>query len=115
MHQQVETFVFSTSLHRITDTLKAAELPQVLDQLADVVPDWSGGTRIGASLQTFLQDYGAHSVDRNTVVLIASDGWDSWRSWCILTLRRRIACDGWGGWRSWCFSTARWRIALCPR
>ena len=77
VYRRIETFVFSTSLHRITDTLKAAELPQVLDQLADVVPDWSGGTRIGASLQTFLQDYGAHSVDRNTVVLIASDGWDT--------------------------------------
>ncbi len=77
VYRRIETFVFSTALHRITDTLKAAELGQVLDQLADEVPDWSGGTRIGASLQTFLRDYGAPMVDRNTVVLIASDGWDT--------------------------------------
>ena len=75
--RRLESFVFSTSLHRITATLKSSDLRQVLDALSTQVPDWSGGTRIGASLQDFLAVYGTAMVDRNTVVLIVSDGWDT--------------------------------------
>ena len=37
--------------------------------------DWSGGTRIGAALRRFVDDY-PRFVDRRTVVLVLSDGWD---------------------------------------
>ena len=76
-YRRLETFVFSTSLHRITSTLKSGDLQQVLLALSNEVPDWSGGTRIGASLQDFLTRYGTAMLDRNTVVLIVSDGWDT--------------------------------------
>ncbi len=75
--RRLESFVFSTSLHRITATLKSSDLRKVLIALSTDVPDWSGGTRIGASLQDFLAGYGTAMVDRHTVVLIVSDGWDT--------------------------------------
>ena len=46
------------------------------EALSRAVPDWSGGTKIGASLCAFLDQYGG-LVDRHTVVLIMSDGWDT--------------------------------------
>ena len=77
VYRRLETFAFSTSLHHITHILKEDNLPQVLAALSSQVPDWSGGTKIGTSLHTFLEHYGTGMVDRNTVVLIMSDGWDT--------------------------------------
>ena len=74
---QVETFVFSTSLTRITDALSASDLRRALDEVTQQVPDWSGGTKIGQSLRTFLTRYGARALTPRTVVLIISDGWDT--------------------------------------
>jgi len=74
---KVETFVFSTSLHRVTDLLKGRDLQEALAEISLLVPDWSGGTRIGACLKAFLEGYGDRLLDRHTVVVIASDGWDT--------------------------------------
>jgi uncharacterized protein with von Willebrand factor type A (vWA) domain len=79
LHQalrQVETFVFSTSLTHVTDALSESTLHQALDEVSRQVPDWSGGTKIGQSLQAFLARYG-EVITRRTVVLIISDGWDT--------------------------------------
>ncbi len=73
---RVESFVFSTSLTRVTDELRTRSLRAALDRLSEVVPNWSGGTRIGNSLRQFLDRYGG-LVDRHTVVIIVSDGWDT--------------------------------------
>ena len=77
VYRRVETFVFSTSLHRITDTLRDEELSNALDYLSGTVKDWSGGTKIGASLEQFVSNYGIKLVDSQTVILIISDGWDT--------------------------------------
>jgi uncharacterized protein with von Willebrand factor type A (vWA) domain len=73
---RVETFVFATRLSRITTQLRGARLREALRSLGRDVTDWSGGTRIGASLHTFLETWG-HRLDQHTVVLVLSDGWDS--------------------------------------
>jgi uncharacterized protein with von Willebrand factor type A (vWA) domain len=72
---RMETFVFSTRLHRITDQLTGASYRAALARLGDV-RDWSGGTKIGESLRTFAQEY-RRLLDRQTVVLVLSDGWDT--------------------------------------
>ena len=77
VYRRIETFVFSTSLHRITETLRNKKLQDALDQLSCTVPDWSGGTKIGASFAQFVGKYGLKFVDHQTVVLIISDGWDT--------------------------------------
>ena len=50
---KVESFVFSTSLTRVTEYFKNEDIIEALDRIAREVHDWSGGTRIGQSLTTF--------------------------------------------------------------
>jgi uncharacterized protein with von Willebrand factor type A (vWA) domain len=74
---RMETFVFSTSLHRITTVLRGESGESVSHILGEAAPTWSGGTRIGVSLREFLDRYGARMLSRHTVVFIVSDGWDT--------------------------------------
>lgn len=74
---RVESFVFSTSLTRVTDYFKNEEIQEALERIAREVHDWSGGTRIGQSLRTFNREYARKLVDHNTIVLILSDGLDT--------------------------------------
>ena len=73
---KVESFVFATSLWRITGELKNKTYKRALDRLAANVRGWSGGTRIGASLATFNAQW-LRRIDKQTVVIILSDGWDT--------------------------------------
>ena len=90
VYHRIETFVFSTSLHRITDELRQSQFDQVLDDLAANVRDWSGGTRIGSSFQTFMDEYGSRLLNDRTVVLILSDGWDTGESELLGETMERI-------------------------
>ncbi len=74
---KVESFVFSTSLTRVTDYFKNEEILEALDRIASEVQDWSGGTRIGQSLLTFNEKWAKKLVNRHTIVLILSDGLDT--------------------------------------
>ena len=73
---RVESFVFSTSLRRVTEALRQRPWAAALRELSDHEHDWSGGTRIGVSLATFNAEW-SRLVDRRTVVVILSDGWDT--------------------------------------
>ncbi|HEU4931578.1 MAG TPA: VWA domain-containing protein, partial [Pyrinomonadaceae bacterium] len=73
---KVESFVFATSLSRITGELKGKTYQRALDRLTANVRGWSGGTRIGASLASFNLQW-LRRIDRRTVVIILSDGWDT--------------------------------------
>jgi uncharacterized protein with von Willebrand factor type A (vWA) domain len=72
---RVETFTFSTRLTRVTEHLKGASYRTALARLTEV-RDFSGGTRIGESLQEFNARWGS-MVNRHTIVLLLSDGWDT--------------------------------------
>ena len=73
---KVESFVFATSLSRITGELKNKTYRRALDRLASNVHGWSGGTRIGASLANFNVQW-LRRIDKRTVIIILSDGWDT--------------------------------------
>ncbi|HLC40073.1 MAG TPA: VWA domain-containing protein [Methylomirabilota bacterium] len=73
---RVETFAFSTRLTHITPHLRGRSYLWALRNLR-AVRDWSGGTKIGESLATFNREHGARLLDRRTIVLILSDGWDT--------------------------------------
>src|SRR5687768_5484868 len=73
---KVESFVFATSLARITGDLKNKTYQRALDRLATDIRGWSGGTRIGASLAMFNDQWLRH-IDKRTIVIILSDGWDT--------------------------------------
>lgn len=73
--RRVETFTFATRLTRITDHLRGDSYRQVLRRLSEV-RDWSGGTRIGEALGEFNRGWPL-LVDRQTIVIVLSDGWDT--------------------------------------
>ena len=74
--KRVEIFAFNTTLVRATRMIAPAGIPQSLERLAAGVPDWSGGTRIGGCLAEFVGLYNGTLVDRNTTVVLISDGLD---------------------------------------
>jgi len=73
---KVEAFVFGTRLTRVTRLLKHQDIDEAMRRVAREVQDWSGGTRIGQSLQTFNQEWARRVLRNGAVVLIISDGWD---------------------------------------
>jgi uncharacterized protein with von Willebrand factor type A (vWA) domain len=77
VYSRMETFVFSTSLKRITPMLKLNSFGEAMDLLSREQQGWHGGTRIGESLNTFVKDYGSKLIDSKTIVIILSDGWDT--------------------------------------
>ncbi|MDP2701461.1 MAG: VWA domain-containing protein [Candidatus Rokubacteria bacterium] len=90
---RVETFTFATRLTRVSDLLRGPSYKGALRRLTEV-RDWSGGTRIGESIREFNQTWG-RLVDRRTIVLVLSDGWDTGEPDVLaqemLTLKRRAA------------------------
>ncbi|MEE9550020.1 MAG: VWA domain-containing protein, partial [Candidatus Binatia bacterium] len=72
----VETFVFSTSLTRITHLIRTKDIGNALERISNSVLGWSGGTNIGRSLFTFNREYAPRLVTHRTVVVLISDGWD---------------------------------------
>jgi len=72
---RVETFTFSVRLTHVSDVLRARSYRDVLRRLQEV-RDWSGGTKIGESLAEFNRSW-SHLVDRRTIVIVLSDGWDT--------------------------------------
>jgi uncharacterized protein with von Willebrand factor type A (vWA) domain len=88
---RVETFTFATRLTRVTEQLKGPSYQLALKRLTEV-RDFSGGTRIGESLAEFNRTW-RHLVNRHTIVIILSDGWDTGEpdllSAEMLSLRRK--------------------------
>jgi uncharacterized protein with von Willebrand factor type A (vWA) domain len=72
----VETFVFSTSLSRITNLIRTKDIANALEKISGSILGWSGGTNIGRSLHTFNRNFAPSMVTHRTVVVIISDGWD---------------------------------------
>jgi uncharacterized protein with von Willebrand factor type A (vWA) domain len=76
-YDKIETFVFSTALHQVTEILDNNEFDKAFDAISDRVPHWSGGTTIGSCLSDFTKNHGHGLLDKKTNVLILSDGWDT--------------------------------------
>jgi uncharacterized protein with von Willebrand factor type A (vWA) domain len=74
---RAEVFTFATRLTRLTRVLARARPAVALERAGRAAPDWSGGTRIGAALKRFNDDFGRRGMARGAVVLIVSDGWET--------------------------------------
>jgi uncharacterized protein with von Willebrand factor type A (vWA) domain len=75
--RQLDAFVFSTSLVRISKALQLRRLDLVMEAIAGQSADWSGGTRIGQCLETFRDRYGKQVLNGSPVVIVMSDGLDT--------------------------------------
>jgi uncharacterized protein len=73
---RVEVFCFGTRLTRVTRALDRRRPDDALELAAREVFDWEGGTRIGASLEKFVREWGRRGLCRGGIVVICSDGLD---------------------------------------
>jgi uncharacterized protein with von Willebrand factor type A (vWA) domain len=72
--RRVEAFAFGTRLTRLTPELGSRDPETAFAAAAARVTDWSGGTRIGASLKAYNDEWGRRSLTQGAVVVILSDG-----------------------------------------
>jgi uncharacterized protein with von Willebrand factor type A (vWA) domain len=72
----VEVFAMGTRLTRISRELADRDPDAALSAAARAVTDWSGGTRLGASLRAFNDGWGVRGMARGAVIIVMSDGWD---------------------------------------
>ncbi|WGX98310.1 VWA domain-containing protein [Nocardioides sp. L-11A] len=72
----VEVFSLGTRLTHLTRALKRRDPDRAIAAAGDVVPDWSGGTRLGETLRAFVDRHGRRGMARGAVVVIFSDGWE---------------------------------------
>jgi len=73
---RVSVFVFGTRLTNITRQLRHRDVDVAMARVAEAIKDWSGGTRIGASLREFNWRWGRRVLGQNACVLLVSDGLD---------------------------------------
>lgn len=74
--ERVYVFLFGTRLSNVTRQLRHRD-PEVAFQLVShLVPDWSGGTRIGEAIAEFNRCWARRVLAQGAVVLLVSDGLD---------------------------------------
>jgi uncharacterized protein len=73
---RVHGFLFGTRLTNVTRQLRHRDPEVAFQMLAHIVPDWSGGTRIGEALATFNHDWARRVLGQGAVVLLITDGLD---------------------------------------
>lgn len=73
---RVHSFLFGTRLTNVTRTMKRKDPDVAIDQCAAQVEDWSGGTRIGATLEEFNRLWSRRVMTQGPIVLLISDGLD---------------------------------------
>jgi uncharacterized protein with von Willebrand factor type A (vWA) domain len=73
---RVSVFLFGTRLTNISRELKRRDVDEAMKKIAAAVKDWSGGTRIGASLREFNFRWARRVLAQGAHVLIMTDGLD---------------------------------------
>jgi len=73
---RVSVFVFGTRLTNITRQLRHRDVDVAMAKVAELIRDWSGGTRIGSCLREFNWRWGRRVLGQNACVLLVSDGLD---------------------------------------
>lgn len=71
---RVHTFLFGTRLTNVTRALNAKDVERALAQCSANVEDWSGGTRIAASLRLFNRQWSRRVLGQGAIVLLFTDG-----------------------------------------
>ncbi|MDR6818812.1 uncharacterized protein with von Willebrand factor type A (vWA) domain [Neorhizobium sp. 2083] len=71
---RVHTFLFGTRLTNVTRQMRRRDPDEALSGCTDAVRDWSGGTRIGATLAEFNRLWSRRVLGQGAVVLLITDG-----------------------------------------
>jgi hypothetical protein len=73
---RVSSFLFGTRLTNVTRQLKSRDAEVAFELVSHIVPDWSGGTRIGESIELFNRLWSRRVLGQGAVVLLITDGLD---------------------------------------
>jgi uncharacterized protein len=73
---RVHVFLFGTRLSNVTRQLRHRDPEVAFQMVSHVVPDWSGGTRIGDALDTFNRLWARRVLAQGAIVLLITDGLD---------------------------------------
>ncbi|MBK7660894.1 MAG: VWA domain-containing protein [Betaproteobacteria bacterium] len=71
---RVHAFLFGTRLTHVTRPLRGRDVDQAVKRVCDAVPDWAGGTRIGACLREFNWRWSRRVLGQNACVILLTDG-----------------------------------------
>lgn len=72
--RRVHTLLFGTRLTNVSRALQAKDIDEALARCSIGVKDWSGGTRIAASLHAFNRDWSRRVLGQGAIVLLFTDG-----------------------------------------
>lgn len=91
---RVHSFLFGTRLTNVTRQLRHRDPEVAFEMVSHIVPDWSGGTRIGESLALFNRQWSRRVLGQGAVVLLITDGLDreGARGLAEATARLRRSC-----------------------
>jgi uncharacterized protein len=70
----VDVFLFGTRLTNVTRALRSKDVDEALALCTDAVEDWSGGTRIAASLHLFNRQWSRRVLAQGAIVILFTDG-----------------------------------------
>src|SRR5690348_7502812 len=73
---RVHVFLFGTRLTNVTRQLRHRDPEVAFQMVSHLVPDWSGGTRIGEALESFNRLWARRVLAQGAVVLLITDGLD---------------------------------------
>ena len=71
---RVHVFLFGTRLTNVTRELKRRDIDEAMAKVSSAVKDWSGGTRIGATLHEFNRLWSRRVLGQGASVLLFTDG-----------------------------------------
>ena len=74
--ERVSVFLFGTRLSNVTRCLRHRDAEVAFEMVSHLVPDWSGGTRIGEALAQFNRSWARRVLGQGAVVLLVTDGLD---------------------------------------
>ncbi|MCS6890890.1 MAG: VWA domain-containing protein [Rhodovarius sp.] len=74
--ERVHCFLFGTRLTNVTRQLRHRDAEVALEMVGRLVPDWSGGTRIGEAIATFNRRWARRVLAQGAIVLLITDGLD---------------------------------------
>ena len=74
---KIEAFTFGTRLTRVTKYIRYKNINETIENINDLVKDWSGGTKIGESVKKFNLKWRKRVLGGGAIVIMITDGWDT--------------------------------------
>jgi len=74
--KNIEAFVFSTNLIRITEFIHQDQIEKAMSDLSLHAKNWSGGTKIGECLKSFNDLHAKRILNGKSITIVLSDGLD---------------------------------------